>query len=473
MAQPIQDSRWVGRILRDRWRIDGRIARGGMGSVFIATHKNNGSTAAIKILHPEFSRDKDTRGRFLQEGYAANHVNHPGVVRILDDDVTEEGVAYLVMELLEGELVEQRRIRKGGKLPLSEAYDIGDQLLDVLAAAHAKDIVHRDIKPDNLFLTNEGRLKVLDFGFAQVKTGFRPEQTATGFLLGTPGFMAPEQAMGNRPLIDAQSDIWAVGATLFMIVTGEPVHLGDSPAEMLVAAANYPVRPIGSVDPQLPTRLANAIDRALAFDKRDRWPDARSMQMALRSVAGHPEAREPIRRSVVDPAERFAGWGAVPDDLTLMDTVEDVSAVDLSDRSGETLVAEREPHPADEEKETSIFQEEMTQAAPLAPAAAPKRMPSFHSIDDLPTDETVVMNNRPKQLPNAISRPTFGGPPAPAEPPQRLPYAESRELATGSFTTSRRRVQTGGSRWLVYVVVAGITMIVVILTGLLIILALD
>src|SRR5262249_41189995 len=92
--------RWVGRVLRDKWRIDARIARGGMGTVFAATHRNNGSTAAIKILHPEFSRDEDTRSRFLQEGYAANKVNHPGVVRILDDDVTDEGLAYLVMELL-------------------------------------------------------------------------------------------------------------------------------------------------------------------------------------------------------------------------------------------------------------------------------------------------------------------------------------------------------------------------------------
>ncbi|HVJ92186.1 MAG TPA: serine/threonine-protein kinase, partial [Labilithrix sp.] len=233
-AQPLQDSRWLGRVLRDKWRIDRRIARGGMGTVFAATHKNNGSTAAIKILHAEFSRDPDTRSRFIQEGYAANQVNHPGVVRVLDDDVTEDGIAYIVMELLEGELVEQRRVRKGGRLPLAEVVEIADQLLDVLAAAHGRGIVHRDVKPDNMFLTKQGRLKVLDFGFArmQVKHGFRREQTATGVLLGTPGFMAPEQAAGSRGLIDAQTDIWAVGATLFLLLTGDPVHAGESAAEM-------------------------------------------------------------------------------------------------------------------------------------------------------------------------------------------------------------------------------------------------
>ncbi|MBX3193418.1 MAG: serine/threonine protein kinase, partial [Labilithrix sp.] len=181
-----------------------------MGTVYAATHKNNGSRAAIKVLHPEFARDPDTRSRFLQEGYAANQVNHPGVVRILDDDTTEDGHSYLVMELLEGEVLETRRQRKGGRLPLADVYEVGEQLLDVLAAAHDKGIVHRDIKPENLFVTHQGRLKVLDFGFAQMKSGFRTEQTATGFLLGTPGFMSPEQAVGNRAQIDAQTDIWAV-----------------------------------------------------------------------------------------------------------------------------------------------------------------------------------------------------------------------------------------------------------------------
>jgi serine/threonine-protein kinase len=103
-------------VLRDKWRIDSRIARGGVGTVFAATHRN-GNRVAIKILHPELCRDEDTLRRFLQEGYAANQVNHAGVVRILDDDVTEEGAAFLVMELLEGELLEQRRVRKGGTLP--------------------------------------------------------------------------------------------------------------------------------------------------------------------------------------------------------------------------------------------------------------------------------------------------------------------------------------------------------------------
>ncbi|CAN5924042.1 hypothetical protein BH11MYX4_BH11MYX4_08300 [soil metagenome] len=299
-TEGLEGRRWIGRVLRDRWRIDARISRGGVGTVYAATHKNNGSRAAIKVLHPEFSRDEDTRSRFLQEGYAANQVNHPGVVRILDDDTSEDGHAYLVMELLEGELLETRRIRKGGKLPLPDVFEVGEQLLDVLAAAHEKGIVHRDIKPDNLFITQEGRLKVLDFGFAQMRSQFRPDVTATGFLLGTPGFMSPEQAVGNRAQVDAQTDIWAVGATLFTLISGEPVHDGQSAAEMLVAAANFQPRSLASVTSGLAPRLVELVDRAVAFDKADRWPNARSMQFALRNVSGKQQAGAVSRRSIPD-----------------------------------------------------------------------------------------------------------------------------------------------------------------------------
>ncbi len=299
-SETLEGRRWIGRVLRDRWRIDARISRGGVGTVYAATHKNNGSRAAIKVLHPEFSRDADTRSRFLQEGYAANQVNHPGVVRILDDDTSEDGHAYLVMELLEGELLETRRVRKGGKLPLPDVFEVGEQLLDVLASAHEKGIVHRDIKPDNLFITNEGRLKVLDFGFAQMKSVFRTEQTATGFLLGTPGFMSPEQAVGNRPQIDAQTDIWAVGATLFTLISGEPVHDGQSAAEMLVAAANFPPRSLSTVTKGLNPRLVQLVDKAVAFEKAQRWPTARAMQAALRAVSGKPTAGQMPRRSIPD-----------------------------------------------------------------------------------------------------------------------------------------------------------------------------
>lgn len=491
MARPqIQESRWVGRVLRDKWRIDGRIARGGMGTVFAATHKNNGSTAAIKILHPEFSRDSDTRSRFLQEGYAANQVNHPGVVRILDDDVSEEGLAYLVMELLEGELLEQRRIRKGGKLPLAEVYDIAEQLLDVLAAAHAKGIVHRDVKPDNIFLTQQGRLKVLDFGFAQMKTGFRTEQTATGFLLGTPGFMAPEQAIGNRPLIDEQTDVWAVGATLFILLSGEPVHDGESAAEMLVAAANFPARSLSTLEPGLPKKLRDAVDRALSFQKADRWPDARSMQVALRNVPGRQPVAEPAPdrsrwgRSIVDD-ERLAARGAPIEDSTVMDQIVELEPEELVESADVTAYV----HPADREPPTVA----VTGDDPTLTARANAPEPAVAPPDsvDPPGESTVIMESRPRHpggfgAPSPVdafppARPPMpsypGGAHAPgghrpSSPDESAPWV-SAPTSPRAFRPAPPPASSGGSRVLGYVLVAGITMVVVILTGLVVILGSD
>ena len=392
-GESLDGRRWIGRVLRDKWRIDARISRGGVGTVYAATHKNNGSRAAIKVLHPEFSRDVDTRSRFLQEGYAANQVNHPGVVRILDDDTSEDGHAYLVMELLEGELLETRRIRKGGRLPLSDVYEVGEQLLDVLAAAHEKGIVHRDIKPDNLFITHEGRLKVLDFGFAQMKSSFRTEQTATGFLLGTPGFMSPEQAIGNRPQIDAQTDIWAVGATLFTLISGEPVHAGESAAEMLVAAANFPPRSLATVTNGLNPRLVSVVDRALAFDKANRWPNARSMQFALREAGGKQTTGQVSRRSI-------------PDDTAYEDdSIEELHPDELLDAKGSwsssgvdrTVVAKAHV-PAD------AIPSAITRAVP-SPAAGARAHPAD---DDGPTLAVSSPTTDPSEL----------APPFHSEPPQ-------------------------------------------------------
>jgi len=455
--------RWIGRVLRDRWRIDARISRGGVGTVYAATHKNNGSRAAIKVLHPEFSRDADTRGRFLQEGYAANQVNHPGVVRILDDDTSEDGHAYLVMELLEGELLEARRIRNGGRLPLPDVYEVGEQLLDVLTAAHDKQIVHRDIKPDNLFITQEGRLKVLDFGFAQMRSSFRSEQTATGFLLGTPGFMSPEQAIGNRPEIGAQTDIWAAGATLFTLISGEPVHAGESAAEMLVAAANFSPRSLASVTNGLNPRLVKVVDRAVAFAKTDRWPDARTMQLALREVSGTQSAGHVSRRSIVDDGPAL-----------YEDDAEEIVELDESELDESELEDAGSWGPASAEQDRTVVA-----AANFTPEALPSAMTrgapqpvhgarSSHPADDeMPT--LVVTSEIAKAGPDAMR-----GVPAPdfrhVVQGGEIVHTPSPSAAT---RTQPIAAQRGGSRILVLVGVAVCTMIVVIVGGLLLLASSD
>lgn len=146
----------VGTVIQGKWQIDARIGSGGMATVYAATHRN-GNRAAIKMLHTQLSREQTVRNRFLREGYVANAVGHPGVVQVIDDGVTEDGAVFLVLELLEGETIEARRLRLGGKLPIEEALSIADEALDALAAAHEKGIVHRDVKPENVFLTMNGK----------------------------------------------------------------------------------------------------------------------------------------------------------------------------------------------------------------------------------------------------------------------------------------------------------------------------
>jgi serine/threonine-protein kinase len=289
-------TRLVGRVLRGQWRLDALLGVGGMAAVFAATHRN-GKRVAVKLLHPEKSIEEDTRNRFLREGYLANKVGHPGVVSVLDDDVTEDGLAFLVMDLLEGETLKDRWRSMNKRMPVEETLRIAYALLDVLGVAHDKGIVHRDLKPDNVFLTTDGRVKILDFGIARLReTDTAADATRSTSMLGTPAFMAPEQARSRWDWVDARTDLWAVGATMFTLLTGQFVHEAATMTEILVAAATQRPRPIRSVAPEVPESVASVIDRALAFEQAHRWPDARSMQAAIGAILAvgpHGSARGP------------------------------------------------------------------------------------------------------------------------------------------------------------------------------------
>ena len=271
----------VGMSIAGKYQLVGLIGHGGMAAVYEAVHRN-GLRVAIKMLHPHLSVDAGIRQRFLQEGKAANLVEHRGAVRVTDDDVAEDGSAFLVMDLLQGETLDARWERGGRRLPAREVCELAGQLLDVLAAAHAKAVVHRDIKPENLFLTTEGVLKVLDFGIARIRDPAGPHgPTQHGQMIGTPAFMPPEQALGRTKEIDGQTDLWAAGATMFTLTTGHYVHDAETMQEMLVHAASRPARAVTSLSREIPAGVAAVIDRALAFKKEDRWPDALAMHAAL------------------------------------------------------------------------------------------------------------------------------------------------------------------------------------------------
>jgi serine/threonine protein kinase len=300
----------VGSVLRRKWTVDKLIGLGGMASVYAATHRN-GKRVAIKVLHPTLAMNADACERFLREGYAANQVDHPNAVSVLDDDETDDGAAFLVMELLEGEGLDAR-LERQTKLDPTEVLFIAEQVLDVLAAAHAKGIIHRDIKPANLFLSKDGSVKVLDFGLARMKESrFGGKVTRDGIVIGTASYMSPEQAQAKRDLIDARSDLWSVGATMFHALTGRYVHHGGTTMDRLIAAMKKPAPSIGSVAPELPESLVRLIDKSLAFCRENRWPDARSMQTALREVFAQITGQKiPVVERV--SLSQVAGWVPPP-----------------------------------------------------------------------------------------------------------------------------------------------------------------
>ncbi|WXB00341.1 serine/threonine protein kinase [Pendulispora brunnea] len=261
-----------------------------MAAVYAASEPQGGRVA-IKFMHEHFRDDASMMHLFSREANVANLVGHPRAVPVLDCSVDDDGCAYLIMPLLEGETVRARWERSKSCLPLSEVGVITWDVLDVLATAHARGIVHRDIKPENLFILTTGQVHVLDFGIAR-RIDRDGSATVTGHMVGTPAFMPPEQALGDRKAIGPSSDCWSMGATVFALLSGELVHVADNAHEHLAAAATRRPRSLADVAPQTPDGIVRFVDRALAFEPSGRWGSAREMRDAwletIESALGEP-----------------------------------------------------------------------------------------------------------------------------------------------------------------------------------------
>jgi eukaryotic-like serine/threonine-protein kinase len=282
MSEATTDDPLVGATLCGKWTIVRPIGAGGTALVYEARHRN-GKAVAVKVLRAELAHKAGARSRFLREGYLANRVAHRGVVAVLDDDVEEHGRPFLVTELLAGGTLDQRWKANGRRLSVAEAVAVVDGVLAVLEAAHAAGVVHRDVKPSNVFLCDDGAIKLLDFGLARHdKSASVTRGDAT---MGTPAFMAPEQARGHWDEVDGRSDLWSVGATLYALLAGRYVHARASGNETLVAAATQRAPSLALARPDLPAPLVDAVDAALAFEQAARYADAAAMRRALREAA--------------------------------------------------------------------------------------------------------------------------------------------------------------------------------------------
>ncbi len=279
----------VGSVVAGKYRLDALLGEGGMGAVFQATHLTVGKRFAIKLLHAEVSKNPDAKRRFTQEAQAASRIGHPGILDVYDLGEAEDGGLYMVMELLIGESLAERVSR--GPVGIQESVRHAIAMLTALEAAHGASIIHRDIKPANVFLvkTADGStsLRVLDFGIAKFQEPLDGARTSTGAVLGSPYYMAPEQVRAEKE-IDARADVWAVGATLYELLVGEPAHVAPTHAAVIAKIVMMPAPLVSSRRPEVDEHLDGIVARALAIDPDARWVSAADMRMALETyLAGN------------------------------------------------------------------------------------------------------------------------------------------------------------------------------------------
>ena len=269
----------VERVLSDHYELDSEIGRGGMGIVYRAKDRRLKRTVAIKLLPPELSFRSDIKTRFLREAETAAQLSHPNIVPIYTVDETE-GLVYFVMAYVDGENL-AKRIFERGVLPTEEVRRILRDVADALAYAHERGVVHRDIKPDNIIIAAQtGRPMVTDFGIARAVSDGDSRLTATGMAIGTPAYMSPEQAAGERT-IDGRSDLYSLGIVAYQMLAGEPPFVAGSTPAMLVKHISERPVPVQQRRADMPDDLARAVMLLLEKDPANRFPSASALVAAL------------------------------------------------------------------------------------------------------------------------------------------------------------------------------------------------
>jgi eukaryotic-like serine/threonine-protein kinase len=304
----------TGAVLSRRWRLLQKVGDGGMGEVYAAEPVDGGARVAVKLLRPEFLGEPQVLSRFLEEGSLCSRLIHPNIARMLECATAEDGSPYLVMELLEGVPL-GAYMQNGARIPLAQAVPILQGILGGLAAAHAQGVVHRDLKPDNVFLTRGPGgtfvVKVLDFGIAKVMdaAGGMGSRTRTGMLLGTPAYMSPEQVKSPKD-VDARADLWSAGVMFYEMLTGRVAFPAPTEYARLAAVMTSEPEPIERVDPAL-APVGPFVQRALRKNRDDRYPSALEMARAL--VAAVPQASSDAQGNALSRLPEVASaFGAQP-----------------------------------------------------------------------------------------------------------------------------------------------------------------
>ena len=299
-----------------RYEILGLLGSGGMGEVYRARDTNLGREVAVKLLPAELGTDAERRARFEREAQSIAALNHPNVVTLYAFEEADD-VPFLVMELVAGCTLEEEIPANG--LSQQRLFELALALIDAVAAAHAKGITHRDLKPQNVMIDGEGRVKVLDFGLAKLLTqpaesvdatiAIDPAATREGFIVGTAAYMSPEQAEGKP--VDARSDVFSLGILLYQMITGTRPFNGDTQMSTLTAVLRDEPRPVLELRPDLPRQLSRILRRCLEKDPDRRYESAKGLRYDLEIlqqelISGEHERPVVTRSAESGSAQRFS-----------------------------------------------------------------------------------------------------------------------------------------------------------------------
>jgi eukaryotic-like serine/threonine-protein kinase len=286
----------LGQLVGERYQVERRLGEGGMGEVYLARHVLIGRPCALKVMSPALSKDPDAVTRFNREATSASSISHPNVCAVYDFGLTADGLVYLAMEYVEGRTL-STVLDESGPMPVERAAGLIAQCADGLQAAHELGIVHRDLKPDNIMVLSSREretAKLVDFGIAKAIEGAAGERvTKSGFVVGTPEYMSPEQLAGDP--VDGSSDQYSLALVFYRLLTGKLPFEGNSLQETLVKRLTEPPRPLAESLPEaaFPAELQAVLDRALARHAEDRYPSVVEFAQAVQSASG---AQQPTRR---------------------------------------------------------------------------------------------------------------------------------------------------------------------------------
>jgi eukaryotic-like serine/threonine-protein kinase len=388
----------IGELLEGKYRVDRLLGEGGMGAVYEAEHTLIGRKVAVKVLHGDTLDHPDAFERFQREARASTAVKHPSIIEVTDMGATPSGHPFLVMEFLEGHPL-SHHISTSGRLSLGRISAILLQVLDALTAAHAKGIVHRDLKPDNIFIT-EGAdvpdfVKVLDFGISKF---LQPENikgvtlTQAGIVLGTPSYMAPEQAMGKKD-VDHRVDLWAVGVILYEALTGTLPYVGENYNEILSAILLKRPTPPRELIPDLLPEIERVILKGLAFERDDRYQRADEFAADLRALAAdfddsnvtHVYVSKSVDARLKPPDDAAPKLTPTAAPAPALDAAtQQLARQDSTERPTNPLQSSPEPERAQERpvtlpsSELELLEDDTAIVSP-GPAAAPSLPPTLHA----------------------------------------------------------------------------------------------